>query len=78
MIVSFLALFFVTGGRDVLDGRHRRRIADPAQFGLQPVVLSTQVLIFAGMFMGFGIKVPMFPFHTWLPDAHTQAPTRAR
>jgi NADH-quinone oxidoreductase subunit M len=27
------------------------------------------------MFMGFGIKVPIFPFHTWLPDAHTQAPT---
>jgi NADH-quinone oxidoreductase subunit M len=26
--------------------------------------------------MGFGIKVPMFPFHTWLPDAHTQAPTQ--
>ena len=39
-------------------------------------MLSTQVLIFAGMFMGFGIKVPMFPFHTWLPDAHTQAPTQ--
>ena len=35
--------------------------------------------IFGGMFMGFGIKVPMFPFHTWLPDAHTQAPDgRAR
>jgi NADH-quinone oxidoreductase subunit M len=28
------------------------------------------------MFMGFAIKVPMFPFHTWLPDAHTQAPTQ--
>ncbi|MEL7207112.1 MAG: NADH-quinone oxidoreductase subunit M, partial [Actinomycetota bacterium] len=27
------------------------------------------------MFLGFGIKVPLFPFHTWLPDAHTQAPT---
>ncbi len=27
------------------------------------------------MFVGFGVKVPMFPFHTWLPDAHTQAPT---
>jgi NADH-quinone oxidoreductase subunit M len=27
------------------------------------------------MFMGFGIKVPIFPFHSWLPDAHTQAPT---
>ena len=34
------------------------------------------MLIFGGMFMGFGIKVPMFPFHTWLPDAHTQAPTQ--
>ena len=52
------------------------RIAEPEQFGRRPVVLSTQVLIFGGMFMGFGIKVPMFPFHTWLPDAHTQAPTR--
>jgi NADH-quinone oxidoreductase subunit M len=31
--------------------------------------------IFAGMFIGFAVKVPMFPFHTWLPDAHTQAPT---
>ena len=31
--------------------------------------------IFAGMFLGFAIKVPMFPFHTWLPDAHTEAPT---
>jgi NADH-quinone oxidoreductase subunit M len=33
------------------------------------------VLIFGGLFMGFAIKVPMFPFHTWLPDAHTEAPT---
>jgi NADH-quinone oxidoreductase subunit M len=31
--------------------------------------------MFAGLFMGFAIKVPMFPFHTWLPDAHTEAPT---
>ena len=28
------------------------------------------------MFVGFAVKVPMFPFHTWLPDAHTQAPTQ--
>ena len=32
--------------------------------------------VFAGMFIGFAVKVPMFPFHTWLPDAHTQAPTQ--
>jgi NADH-quinone oxidoreductase subunit M len=31
--------------------------------------------VFLGMFLGFAIKVPMFPFHTWLPDAHTEAPT---
>jgi NADH-quinone oxidoreductase subunit M len=34
------------------------------------------LLIFGGMFLGFGIKVPIFPFHTWLPDAHTEAPTQ--
>jgi NADH-quinone oxidoreductase subunit M len=75
MIVSFLALFFVTGAETFSMTGIAERIANPEQFGLAPVVLSTQVLIFAGMFMGFGIKVPMFPFHTWLPDAHTQAPT---
>ena len=36
----------------------------------------SQKWIFAGMFVGFAVKVPMFPFHTWLPDAHTQAPTQ--
>ncbi len=35
----------------------------------------TQVLIFLAFFFAFAIKVPMFPFHTWLPDAHTEAPT---
>ena len=39
------------------------------------IVHSTQLWIFAGLFIGFAVKVPMFPFHTWLPDAHTQAPT---
>ena len=34
-----------------------------------------QVLLFAVFALGFAIKVPMFPFHTWLPDAHVEAPT---
>jgi len=34
-----------------------------------------QLVAFAGVFLGFAIKVPMWPFHTWLPDAHTEAPT---
>jgi NADH-quinone oxidoreductase subunit M len=36
---------------------------------------SFQMVVFAGLFLGFAIKVPMWPFHTWLPDAHTEAPT---
>jgi NADH-quinone oxidoreductase subunit M len=37
--------------------------------------LGTQQLVFWAFFIGFAIKVPMFPFHTWLPDAHVEAPT---
>lgn len=36
--------------------------------------MSTQTLIFIAFFFGFAIKIPMFPVHTWLPDAHTEAP----
>ena len=43
--------------------------------GLPLIAASLQVLLFAGLFVGFAIKVPMFPFHTWLPDAHVEAPT---
>ncbi len=74
MIVSFLALFFVTGGESFAMADLAQGVADRSAAG--DLALSTQVLIFGGMFLGFGIKVPMFPFHTWLPDAHTQAPTQ--
>jgi len=37
--------------------------------------LATQQWIFWALFAGFAIKIPMFPFHTWLPDAHVEAPT---
>ncbi|MCX6997176.1 MAG: NADH-quinone oxidoreductase subunit M [Kiritimatiellaeota bacterium] len=36
---------------------------------------TVQLWVFAAFFVGFAIKVPMFPFHTWLPDAHVEAPT---
>jgi NADH-quinone oxidoreductase subunit M len=70
MIVSFLALFFVTGA-ETFNMTELARLV-----GNSDISATTQFLIFGGMFMGFGIKVPMFPFHTWLPDAHTQAPTQ--
>ncbi|MBI4460729.1 MAG: NADH-quinone oxidoreductase subunit M, partial [Acidobacteria bacterium] len=37
--------------------------------------LDAQIWVFLAFFVGFAIKVPMFPFHTWLPDAHVEAPT---
>src|SRR5206468_6497783 len=37
--------------------------------------LETQVLLFVAFFLAFAVKVPMWPVHTWLPDAHVEAPT---
>jgi NADH-quinone oxidoreductase subunit M len=39
------------------------------------IPLEYQIWVFLAFFVGFAIKVPMFPFHTWLPDAHVEAPT---
>jgi NADH-quinone oxidoreductase subunit M len=68
MLVAFLALFFKTGAESFA-------IPFLIEHGVS-ISRTTQVWIFAGMFVGFAVKVPMFPFHTWLPDAHTQAPTQ--
>jgi NADH-quinone oxidoreductase subunit M len=40
-----------------------------------PLPLQTQVLLFFGLLLAFAVKVPMWPVHTWLPDAHVEAPT---
>jgi NADH-quinone oxidoreductase subunit M len=75
MIVSFVSLYFLAEGPGGQSLNTFDMRALTAWHG-QGLALSTAVLIFGGMFMGFGIKVPIFPFHTWLPDAHTQAPTQ--
>ncbi|MEC6988146.1 MAG: NADH-quinone oxidoreductase subunit M, partial [Actinomycetota bacterium] len=68
MLVAFLALFFQTGAASF-------SFAHLMEAGAL-IDRDVQIWIFAGMFVGFAVKVPMFPFHTWLPDAHTQAPTQ--
>ncbi len=40
-----------------------------------PLALDTQILLFVAFFLAFAVKVPMWPVHTWLPDAHVEAPT---
>jgi NADH-quinone oxidoreductase subunit M len=69
MLLGFLALYFKSNPH-TFDIIQLQQIA-----ATRPIVKSVQVLIFAGLFLGFAIKVPMWPFHTWLPDAHTEAPT---
>jgi NADH-quinone oxidoreductase subunit M len=67
MLLGILALYFKAGATmfDIPT-----LLATASQFDTH-----TQVLLFWAFFFAFAIKVPMFPFHTWLPDAHTEAPT---
>ena len=46
-----------------------------ASFQMLPLTMKEQVLIFFAFLLAFAVKVPMFPVHTWLPDAHVEAPT---
>src|SRR5262249_10084479 len=68
MLLSFLAIYFLSDVQ-TFD------IPALAAAGGSGIVHRTQVLLLAGRVLGFAIKVPMWPFHTWLPDAHTEAPT---
>ncbi len=72
MLLSFLAIFFKA--KNGL-GVHTFDIPELIAAGKGAMTHGVQLMIFGGMFIGFAIKVPMFPFHTWLPDAHTEAPT---
>jgi len=64
MLAAFIYLYFQSGGSfAVLD------------FHNVPLTMTAQILIFIAFFMSFAVKVPMWPVHTWLPDAHTEAPT---
>ena len=81
MLLSFLAIYLVTGKFDFIE------LAQLAQSGhLMPDVVAKlsmhrfmphniAMLLFAGAFLGLAVKVPLFPFHTWLPSAYSEAPT---
>jgi NADH-quinone oxidoreductase subunit M len=77
MLLSFLALYFKVDVGGVTHGamHHTFDIPTLALAHGAGLIHGTQLIIFGGLFIGFAIKVPMFPFHSWLPDAHTEAPT---
>lgn len=64
MLAAFIYLYFQAGGS-----------FDIFKFHKVPLALSAQILIFIAFFLSFAVKVPMWPVHTWLPDAHVEAPT---
>jgi NADH-quinone oxidoreductase subunit M len=69
MLVGIIYLYTVTGSFDleVIEGL--------VAGGFAGLSGSAQTWLFLAFFLAFAIKVPMFPFHTWLPDAHVEAPT---
>jgi NADH-quinone oxidoreductase subunit M len=65
MLAAFIYIYYQTnnGSFEILD------------FQAVPLGIGAQILVFLAMFMSFAVKVPMWPVHTWLPDAHVEAPT---
>ncbi|MCK2125572.1 NADH-quinone oxidoreductase subunit M [Thauera aromatica] len=64
MLIALLYLFMESGGSFSILDWHQ-----------VPLAIEPQVLIFLAFLVAFGVKVPMWPVHTWLPDAHVEAPT---
>ena len=63
MLVALIYMYFRTGSFGILD------------FHALKMGLNVQILIFLAFLAAFAVKIPMFPVHTWLPDAHVEAPT---
>ena len=72
MLVGILALYSHHGA---MTGVYTFDIRMLQAMGTWPGWWTLQVWVWLAFFLGFAIKVPMFPFHTWLPDAHVEAPT---
>ncbi len=64
MLVALVYLYFKSGGSFDIQTWHKL-----------PLALNAQTLLFFAFFAAFSVKVPMWPVHTWLPDAHVEAPT---
>jgi NADH-quinone oxidoreductase subunit M len=64
MLVALVYLYFKSGGSFDIQAWHKL-----------PLPLDAQTLLFFAFFAAFSVKVPMWPVHTWLPDAHVEAPT---
>ncbi|MEO7337954.1 MAG: NADH-quinone oxidoreductase subunit M, partial [Caldimonas sp.] len=64
MLVALIYLYYTSGGSFEIQAWHRL-----------PLAIAPQSYLFFAFFLAFAVKVPMWPVHTWLPDAHVEAPT---
>ncbi|MEK6578668.1 MAG: NADH-quinone oxidoreductase subunit M [Bdellovibrionota bacterium] len=75
-LLMLVAIFYLAHQHRVQFGNYSTYILDLYKLKLPSGSLSsTQSILFLAFSLAFAIKVPLFPFHTWLPDAHVQAPT---
>jgi NADH-quinone oxidoreductase subunit M len=70
MLLGFLGMYFRSPGAHTFDIVQLQQFAAHGGFST-----GFQYVVFAAVGIGFAVKVPMWPVHTWLPDAHTEAPT---
>jgi NADH-quinone oxidoreductase subunit M len=87
MLLAIIALYYTSQPALLADGTlsdgHTFNLlalteqAKSGVFRMAPAILGFDFtkIVFVALFIGFAIKIPMFPFHTWLPDAHVEAPT---
>jgi NADH-quinone oxidoreductase subunit M len=86
MLLAIIGVYYNSQGALLADGTSTAHtfnlleLAAQGQAGIfkaAPAVLGIEFtkIVFVAFFIGFAIKIPMFPFHTWLPDAHVEAPT---
>ncbi|MEB3287998.1 MAG: NADH-quinone oxidoreductase subunit M [Vampirovibrionales bacterium] len=74
LVAAILGIYFYAQNAGVLTETLFLFDSLPLMLG-QGLPLTAQILLFSGLFITFAVKLPMVPFHTWLPDAHVEAPT---
>jgi len=75
MLVSIMALYFLSATPTSPGSFDLPELQKHVYGGLFSGKQTTDLLLFTGFFLAFGIKAPVFPFHSWVPDAYAEAPT---
>jgi len=73
-VIMLISFFYVYWHTPSVIGAYSFNLFNMVKTGAQ-LALTLQIYLFIALFIGFGIKVPIVPFHTWLPDAHVEAPS---